>query len=913
MRVTTTVIIIGMAASSVLATPLKWTCDWPEARSQLFTLYQGETATFEPTFRINRQVATNLAIEAVWYQTNGMGSAWWRLDNATFSPSNDVGAAAYRFFVEARGSGAKIYRANGTLRMMPSPGFTPNEIELPVSRLDFAAVDVSNAPWPGEIAAAVADSAQSLSNNLAAAISGKAEKRGTAYTFAFRDWRFSFVGGPGDEVQQAWLIVIERLGHDDMLLPFARGASYDYRDSRDFRIVVGDDGSVYLWIYNDGDPVLEPEDDAGTPVPQIYGDRYLDVPFAVVAAAEALAPTGMDATPTAGSARPVASGGVAAALEMTPSKISSWDRGALPADVRDKDLAVVADDGGYRWKLGVTSTYATSQESFATEEEANAALSLTLVGASVPTPATVTRFVAAWRYADGPNAGREVLAAKNGTARTSMLHDESVTNEKLAPNAVTNSKIAADAITNGKIRDGVIQKAKLHADLQDEIDSKAAAAALALAAQSATNYTDAAFASATNYAESIVMDEYIEGTWTAATASWTGRSRAYSLRDGHHVRIRLPYAGAANVTLNLTLADGSTTGALPCYFQGSTTRLSTQYGAGSIVGMTYRGGVWRTDGDYDANTNYYDRNKVLYCKAAAAIAANKLVVGTAEGYVEVKTNLTFDLAYPVLFVNAAQTAGKTNGDNWYSNYSGVNLATTWAGWAGDTTTRGRAVYLVGTVDVANNTFTIDASCPFSLAPTPPCIPLGNYNANANSSFTFLPKPLIEEEKTPTIAMFVIPVNHETGGSFTGFELKATTNNFSHLTTEDVRLQYYAQSEVADTGRETPYVIDRMRMYTGTWYGTEDVRAYTPIPNTLDWTHKLMSVVVLVDASCLERHPDGGWLNSENRELIWCYTRNSNFSYEKEPGTDASLWRPIAPVRWYRELPEWARYEGEQGQ
>ena len=136
-----------LASFTTLAAPLQWTCDWPEAKSQTFSLYQGETATFEPTFRVNGRTVTNATIEAVWYQTNGMGNAWWKLDGATFAPSNDVGAAAYRFFVEAKTSDDILYRANGALRMLPSPGFTPNTIELPVARLDFAAVEVANAPW----------------------------------------------------------------------------------------------------------------------------------------------------------------------------------------------------------------------------------------------------------------------------------------------------------------------------------------------------------------------------------------------------------------------------------------------------------------------------------------------------------------------------------------------------------------------------------------------------------------------------------------------------------------------------------------------------------------------------------------------------------------------------------------------
>ena len=129
------------------AAPLQWTCDWPEAKSQTFSLYQGETATFEPTFRVNGRTVTNATIEAVWYQTNGMGNAWWKLDGATFAPSNDVGAAAYRFFVEAKTSDDILYRANGALRMLPSPGFTPNAIEPPIVSLDFSTIEVANAPY----------------------------------------------------------------------------------------------------------------------------------------------------------------------------------------------------------------------------------------------------------------------------------------------------------------------------------------------------------------------------------------------------------------------------------------------------------------------------------------------------------------------------------------------------------------------------------------------------------------------------------------------------------------------------------------------------------------------------------------------------------------------------------------------
>ena len=159
----------------LFAAPLRWTCSWPDAGAQSFALYRGETATFEPRLKINGVVATNAEIAAVWYTTNTMSSVasgeggWWRLDNATFAPSNDVGALSYRFFVEFRdqGSGVSsqesvlttetIYRANGTLRMLPSPGVTPNALPLPAKTIDFAEVEVENAPWPAEIEAAIAE------------------------------------------------------------------------------------------------------------------------------------------------------------------------------------------------------------------------------------------------------------------------------------------------------------------------------------------------------------------------------------------------------------------------------------------------------------------------------------------------------------------------------------------------------------------------------------------------------------------------------------------------------------------------------------------------------------------------------------------------------------------------------------
>ena len=84
---------------------------------------------------------------------------------------------------------------------------------------------------------------------------------------------------------------------------------------------------------------------------------------------------------------------------------------------------------------------------------------------------------------------------------------------------------------------------------------------------------------------------FVSGTQTATTASWKGvASSLTELKDGQTINYWLPHDSAANATLNLTLADGTTTGVVPCYYSG-TTRLGTQYTKGTMLSLTYRKGV----------------------------------------------------------------------------------------------------------------------------------------------------------------------------------------------------------------------------------------------------------------------------------------------------------------------------------
>ena len=77
-------------------------------------------------------------------------------------------------------------------------------------------------------------------------------------------------------------------------------------------------------------------------------------------------------------------------------------------------------------------------------------------------------------------------------------------------------------------------------------------------------------------------NEIVVGTQTSATASWTGTVSFDSMTDGMQITYWLPQTSGSSATLDLTLKDGSTTGAIPLYY-GGTTRISTQYPAGSVL------------------------------------------------------------------------------------------------------------------------------------------------------------------------------------------------------------------------------------------------------------------------------------------------------------------------------------------
>lgn len=218
---------------------------------------------------------------------------------------------------------------------------------------------------------------------------------------------------------------------------------------------------------------------------------------------------------------------------------------------------------------------------------------------------------------------------------------------------------------------------------------------------------------------------FVVGTQTTTTASWTGiAGNVKALYNGLTIRYWLPRTSASNVTLDLTLADNTTTGAIPCYY-GGTTRLTTHYAAGSMLLMTYVvnqliNGVgytgWWTDANY-ADGNTYDRTywgtsiragaTTPYYKLLMEAADNKwypLTIEEGIGTTKTVSTQEFLLNSPILYyAGTSSVAANATMANVYSELPSSTLSYTsnTASW-----TSQMPIYLRGTV-TASGGFKLD--------------------------------------------------------------------------------------------------------------------------------------------------------------------------------------------------------------
>ena len=155
---------LGLCAHAHASEPLCWERTPNRPAPAQFDTFHGESLDFRCTFKgfgtLPFSPSESGALPPrLYYQTNGMGAAWWSLPAtvssnvlaATFPPSADPGAERLTVFF---GAPSNAY-ASAQVRFRDSPGAQPNNLDPP-SVLD----------WMAELSA--------LSNNLARAIANAA-------------------------------------------------------------------------------------------------------------------------------------------------------------------------------------------------------------------------------------------------------------------------------------------------------------------------------------------------------------------------------------------------------------------------------------------------------------------------------------------------------------------------------------------------------------------------------------------------------------------------------------------------------------------------------------------------------------------------------------------------------------------
>lgn len=212
--------------------------------------------------------------------------------------------------------------------------------------------------------------------------------------------------------------------------------------------------------------------------------------------------------------------------------------------------------------------------------------------------------------------------------------------------------------------------------------------------------------------------EYIVGTQTAATGSWTGVTQDTQLYDGKLILYFLPCAGSGNATLELTYPNGTTTGAIPVYLGSSGvngTRMTTQLavktqGAPVLLAYDATNNIWGAM-QYWTDANTYDRtllNDVRVYAGTNKIMNYSLIMQKADGKWE-----SFTTTRGTATTKAKNTSGFRLGRIWVYNYNetiAANALTrndylydciphtlTYSTNCGTTLIAREPVYLVGTI------------------------------------------------------------------------------------------------------------------------------------------------------------------------------------------------------------------------
>ena len=131
-----TALAATLQLAALAAVPLAWDVRPGQPAPVTFDRYHGESIDFSATFRGFGELPFAPGADIrLWFQTNGMGSAWWSAPatiqsnvlSATWAPALDPGADRVSLFF---GAPSNAY-ASAVLRLRHSPGFAPGAMPDP--------------------------------------------------------------------------------------------------------------------------------------------------------------------------------------------------------------------------------------------------------------------------------------------------------------------------------------------------------------------------------------------------------------------------------------------------------------------------------------------------------------------------------------------------------------------------------------------------------------------------------------------------------------------------------------------------------------------------------------------------------------------------------------------------------------
>ena len=128
LRFNTLAALLLCACSASALMPIRWVADGSKPDAYATQIAQGETRDLVCTLKnYGAPVAlSDSATATLFYQTNGMGSAYWEapatlttngIITATWSPALDAGATVYSFALGVEDGTNRTYTAYGILRL----------------------------------------------------------------------------------------------------------------------------------------------------------------------------------------------------------------------------------------------------------------------------------------------------------------------------------------------------------------------------------------------------------------------------------------------------------------------------------------------------------------------------------------------------------------------------------------------------------------------------------------------------------------------------------------------------------------------------------------------------------------------------------------------------------------------------